>query len=193
MRRFVSVVASVALLLVASALTATSVSGAVVSGEHIVDSGSEAIENFCNSGVDFEYEFDIRAHFAQKTRGPGHGGALYFATNFHGVETYTNLDTDNAFSTVFRMRFQDFRITNNGDGTLTIVEQGSGSKTAVDDSGEIIFRDHGVTRFEYVVDYNGTLGNPDDDELVEEHGFVFVGGKYQTDRDFCTDALAFTA
>ncbi len=91
-------------------------------------------------------------------------------------------------------QFRDHKITVNPDGTLTIVQQFSGIQLVRDDTSHILFKDRGTARFEFVVDYNGTLTNPDDDEFVEDHGEVFRAGKYDTlNRDFCADVLEFTA
>lgn len=176
-------------LAMSSAVPATA---AVPENEHMVNAGSEVIDNFCGSGIDFNHVFHYRTSSMVKTHGPG--TPLYFADHFSGSQTFTNLETDKSFSVSNHGTFRDQRITVNADGTLTIVQQFSGNQIVRDDANRILFKDTGVIRFEAVVDYNGTLNNADDDTLVEDRGIIFQHGNNDTaERDFCADVLQFTA
>lgn len=166
--------------------------GAVVVKEHFVDADIHIDRNFCGSDIDFRHELRYRVYFSVKSRKSG--TPLYFAARFNGYDRYTNLDTGKTFTLENRGQVRDHKITVNPDGTLTIVEMNAGLQVVRDDAGNVLFRDRGVFRVEFVVDYNGTLTNPDDDEFVEDHGIIFSGGKFETaDRDFCADLLTFTA
>ncbi|MBA2531316.1 MAG: hypothetical protein H0V23_04315 [Nocardioidaceae bacterium] len=165
---------------------------AVIEADHYRFADSEVLRNFCGSDIDFRHEFRGHGYFSAKTRGPN--TPLYFADRFHSVDSFINLDTNKSFTVVRNGQFRDHKITVNPDGTLTIVQQFSGIQLVRDDTSHILFKDRGTARFEFVVDYNGTLTNPDDDEFVEDHGEVFRAGKYDTlNRDFCADVLEFTA
>jgi hypothetical protein len=44
----------------------------------------------------------------------------------HGTDVFTNLDTGGTFTNVFSVNFKDHVITDNGDGTITILVIGTG-------------------------------------------------------------------
>lgn len=120
----------------------------------------------------------------------------YFRESDHGTVVTTNLDTGGTYTQVFANNFTDHKITDNGDGTITIVVQGAGSSRYYDQFGNFVLKDPGMVRFSFDVDYNGTPANPDDDEFVEG-SFQIVkpstGHSDFSDRDFCQDLLTFTS
>lgn len=82
---------------------------------------------------------------------------------------------------------KDLRITDNGDGTLTIIELLTGGERTYGDSGRLIARNSGQVRFRITVDDNGTPSDPSDDvELSSEQIFGSTG----TNDDFCAAVLA---
>jgi hypothetical protein len=89
---------------------------------------------------------------------------------------------------------RDTKVTDNGDGTLTIENQGQGNDTYYDNDGNTVLRDPGQTRFLIVVDDGGTPSDPDDDELVSFEIRRESTGRNDSDgRDFCEDLSTFTA
>jgi hypothetical protein len=165
---------------------------AVVESDHYHDVGTVRETDFCGGKTDFRHHFDFHGVFSTKTRGPG--TPLYFSDNFHGYDAFTNLETSKSFTVVNNGILRDKKITVNTDGTLTIVQQFSGAQIVRDDAGKIVFKDRGTVRFAFVVDYNGTLRNPDDDVFVRDVGELHRAGKFDTlNRDFCADLYAFTA
>ena len=82
---------------------------------------------------------------------------------------------------------RDHEIVDNGDGTLTIwVKELFKSTVWLD--GEFLFHDSGINSGAILVDYNGTLSDPDDDVFLGvAEDFVAHGRVDTLDRDFCED------
>ena len=115
----------------------------------------------------------------------------YFGDRFTGTHTYTNPETGRVFREVFSHTSRDQKITDNGDGTLTIQVQQTGPSRYYAD-GTLMFIDTGITRFSFLVDHGGTPSDPDDDEFIEDLGVDKVAGPRQTEgRDFCADLVEF--
>ena len=62
------------------------------------------------------------------------------------------------------IRDKDQRVTDNGDGTLTILVLATGNSTLYGPDGKAIARNPGQIRFEFLVDHGGTPTDPSDDE-----------------------------
>ena len=70
---------------------------------------------------------------------------------------------------------KDLRVTDNGDGTFTVLVMGTGNATVFDEEGKAIARNPGQTRFELLLD--------DDFQFLEDLGVVF--GSTGRNDDFC--------
>ena len=143
-------------------------------------------EDFCGGGfsapVLFEGVFEFRGHAV--VRGDG---LVYFAESVRVVQTWTNTETDATFVDTTKIRGGDWRITDNGDGTLTIVFADRGTHTAEAD-GEVIAREAGLFRGSFLVDHGGTPGDPSDDEFITDLGDEkHVGLLGFEGRDFCEE------
>lgn len=186
--RLVGVTAATVL---AAGVAAAPASAAVVSHLHFEDSGSEPFP-FCE-GIDAQVSWDDRVHEIVKTRGPD--GLVYFSANVKGTTTYTNLDTGKTYTNVYRFTERDQRVTNNGDGTLTITIATPGHNKWYDSDGNILFVTAGTFWFQIMVDHGGTPTDPSDDEEIEG-SFVLVkeaGRNPTAGRDFCEDLALFTS
>jgi hypothetical protein len=156
---------------------------------HFHDVGSEPDE-LC--GLAVQHDFDVTGSYRLVAQ--GRDGLAYFGENQHGVESWTNVATGKSFGHRFAVSTRDTKVTDNGDGTLTIENQGQGSDTYFDDDGNTLFRDPGQTRFVFVVDHGGTPSDPDDDELLSFEVRRDSTGRNDTEgRDFCEDLHTFTA
>jgi hypothetical protein len=82
---------------------------------------------------------------------------------------------------------KDLDVTDNGDGTLTILVMGTGNATAFDEDGKAIARNPGQIRFEILIDHGGTPQDPSDDEFLADLGVVF--GSTGRNDDFCQAAV----
>ena len=156
------------------------------------DADSEVFDDFCGiAGV--AHAWDIHG-ISSATR---HGSAqlAYFMDHFRGWESFTNPDTGDAYVHVFSDVVKDHQITDNGDGTLTIVSLGAGNDVWYASNGSLTLHDSGSVRWAALIDDNGTPGNPDDDEFLEDLGIIKPStGTNDTDgRDFCDDFFLATS
>ena len=77
---------------------------------------------------------------------------------------------------------KDLSVTDNGDGTLTVILLSTGNATIYDASGKAIGRNPGQVRIEFVVDHAGTPEFPPDDILLSE---TVIKGSTGRSDDFC--------
>ena len=121
----------------------------------------------------------------------GADGLWFWSGRFHGVNSWANPETGHVFTETYDVNDRDHKITDNGDGTLTITAQGAGPRFyAVD--GERLFTDTGVVRYRVLIDHGGTPNDPEDDEFLEFLGLDKLTGLRETDgRDFCADIEEF--
>ena len=130
----------------------------------------------------------------QPTRRPKHPFP-YYRESVHGTIAWTNLNSGGTFTNVFTANRRDHTIVDNGDGTITITLFASGGSRYYDQNGKLVLKDPGEIRFAFEVDYNGTPGNPDDDEEIDGSFRVVreSTGRNDTEgRDFCADLVEFT-
>jgi len=112
-------------------------------------------------------------------------GILRFASVYKSVATYTA--NGKTFVVEAQGNGRDQKIVDNGDGTLTIWVKES-FKSTVSLDGGFLFHDSGMNSGAILVDYNGTLSNPDDDVFLGvAEDFVAHGRVDTLDRDFCED------
>jgi hypothetical protein len=126
-----------------------------------------------------------------------HGSELVsYRESVSGTQVFTNLNTGGTFTEIFAVNSRDAQVTDNGDGTLTIVGQAAGADRYYDTDGNFVLNDPGQIRFQFMVDDGGTPGDPFDDEEIEG-SFQIVRestGRNDTQgRDFCADLVTFTS
>jgi hypothetical protein len=143
-------------------------------------------DDFCGEGLSVEIVGDgeERVHVAERR------GETYFSAHVRLEQTFTNTATGATFTTREVSRFRDLHVTNNGDGTLTVVNFGTGLFMMYGADGRIIGKGTGQSRFETTIDLNGTPDDFDDDTVVSEE---LILGSTGTNDDFCevaVDALA---
>lgn len=165
--------------------------------DHFTDSDShieqEAHPGWCDGSVPFDVRWDFEAQgtFVGHARGDG---LWYGAATYRATEVYTNVENDLTFTRVFRGGDRDALVVDNGDGTLTITVRNMGSSQYVGPDGKTLLRDNGMYTFSFLIDHNGTPGDPSDDVDVED-GFLGLEGPYGRfdtwNRDFCADIVEF--
>jgi hypothetical protein len=158
--------------------------------EHVHESSSEVIEDFCGD-LTVRHDFEADVYFSGKPHGPD--GLIYFADRFRGTDSWTNLANDKTFTVAFTGQRKDLRVTDNGDGTLTILLLGAGRTFVYGPDGTRLFLDAGTFRVSFLVDHGGTPTDPSDDEEIEgSFEVVKEAGRADTDgRDFCDDLHEF--
>jgi hypothetical protein len=139
------------------------------------------IEDLCDvPGFTVEFEFVVDGKFSWKSRGPD--GLLFYQEHATSSQTLTNPVNDLSVFDKTRVNDKDLRITDNGDGTLTIVILRTGPSTLYGPDGKAIARNPGQVRFELVVDHGGTPTDPSDDT---ELSFTQIKGSTGRSDDYC--------
>ena len=90
-----------------------------------------------------------------------------------------------SLTSVANVTAKDLRVTDNGDGTLTILILVTGNQALYDANGKQIAKNPGQLRFEIVVDHGGTPDDPSDDTELD---FRIVKETGRTDG-FCDAAV----
>ena len=142
--------------------------------------------NFCDvPGLTVELAIvrDGRVHAVPH----GPDGLPHFGSHVEQTEVYTNLANDKSVTAVLIGNDKDLRVTDNGDGTLTVLVLATGNAVVYGEDGKAIARNPGQTRFEILVDHGGTPTDPSDDEFLTFLGVV-KGSTGRTD-DFCAAAV----
>jgi hypothetical protein len=155
---------------------------------HISDSHID--ENFCGD-LTVRHDVDVDVYFSAKTHGPD--GVIYFADRARATDSWTNLANDKTFTVDLTGQQKDLQVTDNGDGTLTIVTLIAGRQFDYGPDGTRLFVDAGEFQFKFMVDDGGTPTDPFDDVEIEG-SFELVRDVGRTDlagRDFCGDIHEF--
>ncbi|WP_438853566.1 hypothetical protein [Agromyces sp. M3QZ16-3] len=148
-------------------------------------------DDWCPADVvpfDVLYVEDAWGTFRFQQRGDGqyYGGSTFTS---HG--SWTNVENGKTFSFSRNGLDKDRKVTDNGDGTITIEGLSTGPTTYYGPDGERKFLDTGRNFYAIVIDTMGTPSNPDDDEFVEFLGADFKGHPETEGRDFCADIAEF--
>ena len=174
-------------LVVTGAVTlATAAYGGQIFRETFHEEETEVITDFCGvPGLTVEFA-TVRDGTAQAVP-HGHDQLAYFMFHITQTEVVTNVSNDNFVTSTSRFVDKDLRVTDNGDGTLTILVLTTGNAVLYNAAGEAVARNPGQTRFELLIDHGGTPTDPSDDEFLEFLGVV----KESTGRtdDFCEAAV----
>jgi hypothetical protein len=117
--------------------------------------------------------------------GPDH--VAYFLSPLTQTRVYTNRANGKSISDYGRFIEKDLHVTDNGDGTLTILVLTTGNLVVYDQAGKVISRNPGQLRFEVLIDHGGTPADPFDDEFLADLGVV-KGSTGRSD-DFCAAAV----
>ena len=179
-------VAVLALGGVASGVFAGAASAGKVSRDAFHDEGAFVLRNFCDvQGLDVRVSFTIDARVQFVPR--GRDQLAYFLQHGTRAETLTNLANGTSLTSFTRVTEKDLRVTDNGDGTLTVLILATGNGTLYGADGKAIARNPGQVRFRLLVDHGGTPTDPSDDEII-----AFLGNvKESTGRsdDYCEAAV----
>jgi hypothetical protein len=155
--------------------TSANASAGVVYIDRFHDQGADEIVNFCGSGLMVQHTFSLDMFVHVVPHGPDQ--LDYFLA--HGVWTDTYTSAEKTVTAVANVMEKDQIITDNGDGTFTIVILATGNATAYGPDGKAIARDPGQVRFVVYIDADGNL----------TFGDVIKGSTGRSD-DFCDAAVA---
>jgi hypothetical protein len=131
--------------------------------------GPDISEDFCGVAGLTVKETGV-ADIRRRTVTHGADGLQYRYESTNETDTFTNVATGEVMTTVSSGRGGEKRITDNGDGTLTILNQYTRNVLFIS-AGQVVARDTGVFRFEQRWDHGGTPTDRTDDVLL---GFQIV-------------------
>jgi hypothetical protein len=173
-----------ALGVAAAAMLAAAAGAGPVFRETIHDEFEFVDPDFCGAGLTVEVAvvLDIRVHAVPH----GRDRLVYFLQ--HGTETdvLTNLENGRSLRSFARVIEKDLRVTDNGDGTLTVLILATGNATLYGENGKAIARNPGQIRVELLIDHGGTPNDPSDDVLLAEE---LVKSSTGRSDDFCEAAV----
>jgi hypothetical protein len=180
-RRLVLSLAAAGVAATASTSLATAASAQPIRESEVFEETQE-FEDFCDaSGLTVQVNSTTESRFMFNPHGPdglGHGLEHLRITN-----VYANAANGNAVTEQITTVFKDLRVTDNGDGTVTILVLATGNAVVRGPDGKAIARNPGQIRFEALVDNGGTPTDPSDDEFLDVLRDV-KGSTGRTD-DFC--------
>ena len=179
-------------LAVAGLLISTPVTAKPLDKGHFHDVFTEVYD--CD-GTPAQDDGDVSGNFVFNQRGGTKHPFPYYRQSVRGSVATRNLNTGGTYTNVFTANSKDQTIVDNGDGTITITVFASGGSRFYDQNGKLVLKDPGEVRFAFEIDYNGTPGNPDDDEMVPGSFRVIRDSTGRNDldgRDFCADLVEFT-
>jgi hypothetical protein len=178
--------AIVALGAAAAVMLATAAGAEPIVQERIHEEGTEIVNDFCDvPGLTVEDTsvFDGRLQAIPH----GRDRLVYFLQHGTVNAVLTNLANGKSITVVLKVTEKNLRVTDNGDGTLTVVNLSTGNFVLYGEDGKAIARDPGQVRFMFLIDHRGTPADPFDDELLAELGMV-KGSTGRSD-DFCAAAV----
>jgi hypothetical protein len=152
--------------------------------ERFQEEGTFVDEDFCGAGLTVDGTFVTDGNLLVVAQGPD--GLAYFLQHLTITVTFTNRDNGKTVTlTVVRVN-KDLRVTDNGDGTLTILLLATGNDVFYGPDGEVIGRDPGQIRLEILVDHGGTPTDPSDDVFLAQE---LVKSSTGRSDDFCEAAV----
>ncbi|HET9673907.1 MAG TPA: hypothetical protein VFP31_03790 [Gaiellaceae bacterium] len=172
---------------IAAVTLAAAASGGQVFRDTIHEEDEVVLANFCDVPgltVNNAFVLDLRVHIVPH----GRDRLDYFLQHGQRTDVYTNVANGKSVRAVATVTEKDLRVTDNGDGTLTILILATGNAVLYGANGKAIARNPGQIRFEVLVDHNGTPTDPSDDEFIADLGVV-KGSTGRSD-DFCAAAVS---
>ena len=149
------------------------------------DEFSERVRDFCVDGLTARLDTTVDGRFLLRSQGAEQ--LAYYQEHVKVRQVITNVATREFVTEVDTVLSKDHRVTNNGDGTLTITVLATGNGTLYASNGTAIARNPGQVRFQILLDHGGTPRNPFDDEFLEFLGTV-KGSTGRSD-DFCAAVI----
>ncbi|MDH4158969.1 MAG: hypothetical protein OEV62_01785, partial [Actinomycetota bacterium] len=138
-------------------------------------------DDFCGEGLAVKIEGAIDGRLQAQAHGSDQ--LVYFLEVNGRTEKFTVLSGERWVTAQTRIAIKDLKVTDNGDGALTIVAFGAGNDVFYGQDGRAIGRNPGQLRWEIVVDNNGTPQDPwDDGDILS---FKVLRESTGRNDDFC--------
>ena len=154
----------------------------------VIEQPTQREDDFCGvDGLVVETTLVVEGRWRFVQHGPD--GLAYYLENVRSTTSFARVAADGTAGPVVatvvdRVVSKDQRVTDNGDGTLTVQVLATGNSVLYDAAGRVLARNPGQVRFSLLVDHGGTPTDPSDDGDPE-----FLGiDKESTGRsdDYCT-------
>ncbi len=177
----------------AGGLLAAPAAAAPIERDHFDAHSVEVEEDFCEiEGFDVVVERHEKGHFLLVQR--GRDRLAYGMSTVRSTTTFTNPTTGKTVTFVSSVLDKDLKVTDNGDGTLTVLVLATGGER-IFLGDELVLHNPGQVRFTVLIDNGGTPTNPLDDEFIDfiEEIKSSTGRNDTEGRDFCEDFLRYTA
>jgi hypothetical protein len=146
------------------------------------DEGSFVDNDFCGAGLTVNGTFVVDGKLLVNSHGAD--GLLYFLE--HATATVVFTANGTSITSVSKVVNHDLHVTDNGDGTLTVLFMATGNDVLYGPDGKAIARNPGQIRIEFLVDHNGTPTDPEDDIVISDE---LVKGSTGRSDDFCEAAV----
>ncbi len=193
-RRATPALAAIAVMttLAVVALAGPAQAGPPLEKENFHDESIDVEENFCDvEGLSVEIHEVIDGTFMFNTTGKN--DVPHIVETDHGTVSFTNLTTGKSYTNVFDGPVKTLEITDNGDGTATVVQLITGGSRWYGPDGKVLFHEDGQIRVELLIDFGGTPYDLSDDVVLDSRLIFGSTGTNDTEgRDFCEDFLAIT-
>lgn len=174
--------------IVLATLTALALAASATAGQvfretfHFED--TFVVDDFCDeAGLSVQIALVMDGNVLVVPHGPD--GLDYFLQ--HGRRTEVLTANGTTLTSVVTVTEKDKRVTDNGDGTLTVLILATGNAVLYGEDGKAIARNPGQIRFELLFGDNGTPDDPFDDVFLADLGLV-KGSTGRSD-DFCEAAV----
>ncbi len=141
-------------------------------------------EDFCGvTGLTVQQEGVVDGRERYVAHGPD-GLPYYYDHATVYTDTWTNVATGDFVTDVGSYRGASIRVTDNGDGTYTVLFQYNGTDFIYNEDGRLIGHEAGLIRIKLLFDDAGTPTDPSDDESLAFLGLVKRTSPH--DDFFCT-------
>jgi hypothetical protein len=163
--------AMLACCVAAAALLVGNASAGQIIHEGYHDEGTFVQEDYCGvTGLTVRDAYVVDGNVRAVPHGPDR--FAYFLDQIKETSVGTNLANGKTVTFVSTSTAKDLKVTDNGDGTLTILELATGNDVFYGPDGKVIARNPGQIRFEVLIDNGGTPTDPLDDEFIADLGVV---------------------
>jgi hypothetical protein len=152
-----------ALSLLGVVASAAPASAKVSSNETFHDTSSQIDVETC-PGLTVRIDSDIEGRLIFNSH--GRDGLGYSTETRHGTTTFTNLATGTTVTLITNTVIHDLKVTDNGDGTITVLQADTGITKVEGSIGKLGVKRTGTVRFESLFDASGTLTDRSDDEQL---------------------------
>jgi hypothetical protein len=147
-------------------MLSTTAASAQPTGRGPIGDQESIVVDWCGADAPFRNDFYYEGRELGHVTGPD--GTFRYSFTAHGEAIWTNLSTGRTLTGVWNTRNVDLHVTDNGDGTITEFWQGSGNLNEFGPDGKLVANFPGSFRVSTLIDYGGTLADPEDDTVISE-------------------------